>query len=91
MNESDLVDYIDRLQEWDNNAFGMIILNTDDFLMQQLLIQNLKVKAVSSERWMSSEDFDNLYRRALKKAIETRYERVLKHFYAFYAFYGHGC
>ncbi len=86
MNESDLVDYIDRLQEWDNNAFGMIILNTDDFLMQQLLIQNLKVKAVSSERWMSSEDFDNLYRGALKKAIETRYERVLSTFTPFTPF-----
>ena len=86
MTESEILDYIDNLQEWDNNAFGMILLNVPDSLMQQLTIQVLREKAVEKERWVSADEFGKLYQEALKKAIEGRGRKILTSFEPFEPF-----
>ena len=86
MTESEILDYIDNLQEWDNNAFGMILLNVPDSLMQQLTIQVLREKVVEKERWLSADRFEKLYQEALKKAIEGRERKILTSFVPFVPF-----
>ena len=86
MTESEILDYIDNLQEWDNNAFGMILLNVPDSLMQQLTIQVLREKVVEKERWLSADRFEKLYQEALQKAIEGRERKILSSFVPFVPF-----